>query len=118
MAQAYEYGFCTGVAEMPPANHFTRVFALGPTSGDFSGEFMQALGQKYPGTVRRDATGCRMFPTASEAEQARSHLLEQFDKPPVVIDWLPKGATALTTTTPPSGAKANGSTTPAAQKPR
>jgi hypothetical protein len=106
----YKYGFCLGVAGLPPANYVTRAFVLGPTSGDLRAEFMHGLGEKYGGNVRRDATGCRMFPTASEAEQAYSQLLDQsrtMTTPIVAIDWIPKGATPLTADAAP-GTKTNG----------
>jgi hypothetical protein len=106
----YKYGFCLGVAGLPPANYGTRAFVLGPTRGDLRAEFMRGLDEQYGGNVRRDATGCRMFPTASEAEQAYSQLLDQsrtMTSPLVVIDWIPKGATPLTAAAAP-GTKTSG----------
>lgn len=94
----YKHGFCMGVAGLPPVNYLTRAFVLGPANGDLRAEFMRDLGASHGGNVRRDATGCRMFATAAEAEKTRTELLEQArkgPKPPVGIDWLPKGATAL-----------------------
>jgi hypothetical protein len=119
--QSYKYGFCTGVAGSPPDNYITRAFALGPASADLRAEFMRGLGEKYGGNVRRDATGCRMSPSASEAEQARSRLLDQarsMPKPFVAIDWIPKGATALSAPPPAPGSKANGSDTAGPHNPR
>jgi hypothetical protein len=107
----YKYGFCLGVAGLPPANYVTHTFVLGPTSGDLRAEFMHGLSEQYGGNVRRDATGCRMFPTASEAEQASSQLLDQsrtMTTPLVAIDWIPKGATPLTAAAAP-GIKPTGS---------
>lgn len=105
----YKDGFCLGVAGLPPANYITPAFDLGPTSGDLRAEFMRGLGEKYGGNVRRDATGCRMFPTASEAEEARRQLLEQsrtMSTRIVEIDWVPTGATPLPAAAPASGANA------------
>ncbi len=100
----YKYGFCLGVAGLPPANYVTRAFVLGSTNVDLRAEFMHSLGDEYGGNVRRDATGCRMFLTASEAEQAHSQLLDQsrtMTTPLVAIDWIPKGATPLTAAAAP-----------------
>lgn len=105
----YKYGFCMGVAGTSPTNYLTRAFVLGPTNGDLRAEFMRDLGAGHGGNVRRDATGCRMFATALEAEKARTEVLEQArkgPKPPVDLDWLPKGATAL----PKRGATSHDST--------
>ena len=49
---------------------------------------------EYGGNVRRDA-GCRMFPTALEAEETRRQLLDQSRSTAasfVEIDWIPNGA--------------------------
>lgn len=117
----YNYGFCTGVSGLPPQNHLTRAFVLGPAGADVQAELMRVLDEKYGGNVRRDAAGCRMFLTAPEAVQARGHLLDQartMPKPFILIDWIPKGATALSMPAPEPGTKANGSDTAAPRNPR
>lgn len=102
----YNYGFCVGIAGTPPVNQVTRAFSRGPAATDLRAAFVQELGKKYGGEVRRDATGCRMFATASEAETAHDQVLAQVrGKPLVELDWLPPGASALSQATYPPKSK-------------
>ena len=60
---------------------------------------------EYGGNVRRDA-GCRMFPTALEAEETRRQLLDQSRSTAasfVEIDWIPNGAPPLPAVAPGAG---------------
>jgi hypothetical protein len=115
MAQTapYKYGFCLGIAGTPPVNQITRAFALATTGPDLRAAFMQSLGKKYGGNVRRDATGCRMFATGPEAERAYDQVLAQVrGKPLVELDWLPESASALKATAPPRAEGTIESSTP------
>jgi hypothetical protein len=99
------FGFCAGMAGLPPAARISQAFALGAPGGDFRSQFVVAIDKKY-GNVRYDAS-CRMFQSAAEAIEAHRRYLEESRKYPgpfTELNWTPKGATALTPETP-EGAK-------------
>lgn len=105
---SYNYGFCLGVAGLPPANYVTGAFVRSAPSVDINALFRHDLGEKHGGNVRIDATGCRMFPAAEAASTALRQLHEQskgMKSPFVVIDWVPTGAKALPQPAPTPVAK-------------
>jgi hypothetical protein len=105
MAQSppYKYGYCDGLAGNPRVTNYTRLFVLGPSSppGAMSG-FLQFLHKNYGGYTTPEIE-CRTFTTAAEAETQYRKMLDGIEEhfrqtgvwPPVEIDWLPEGGSAL-----------------------
>ena len=100
----YKHGFCFGLAGNPRVSNFSRVFVLGPESprNPQTAGFLQALQAKYAGFYTQE-NQCSMFATAAEAEAERTKQMDQARGsawPPVEIDWIPKGSTALSAPSP------------------
>jgi hypothetical protein len=106
--ESYNYGFCMGVAGVPPVNYLGRPFLRGSTNVDAVALFRRDLGEKHGSNVRIDATGCRFYATAAEVEAAHRQLMEQskgMRSPFVTIDWVPPGGKALSPAAPAPGSK-------------
>jgi hypothetical protein len=100
----YKHGFCYGLAGNPRVSNFSRVFVLGPESprNPQTAGFLQALQAKYGGFYTQE-NQCSMFATAAEADAERTKQMDQARGsawPPVEIDWIPKGSTALSAPAP------------------
>jgi hypothetical protein len=85
--------------------NFSRAFRLGPTSppNPQTSSFVNALRARY-GDYYTAENQCSMFATADLAQAERKKLMDQARGtawPPVEIDWIPTGATALSPATPP-----------------
>lgn len=100
--ERYDYGYCVGVATSG-GRHVqivTRAFVVGPAGIPGSardGGLDNAVYKTY-GPLRE--TGCLMSTTAAEAEAKQRELVDQVAKAlgpdsVVVVNWIPKGATAL-----------------------
>ncbi len=97
--ERYNYGYCYGIGGPPRVEVITRAFALGPegVSGSASIMLSNAVFKRY-GRLREN--GCSMYPTAAEAEAKHRELIDQIvgnlgSAAVAVVNWIPKGATAL-----------------------
>ena len=103
-----QYGFCYGLAGKPRVGNFSRVFTLGPSlpRSQVTTQFVKHLYERYAGYTTQEYE-CPAHATAAEAQAARRQLMEDVRKggwPPVELDWLPDGATAVAGAAPAGAA--------------